>query len=452
MRCNGYLLAGVFCLLLVSILAACGVPIPGRTLLTTPHSMDAGSPVVAVHFSGTRHFAWTEMHTVLNRQGIYYQRVLPGGTTYQTFLYSMVDDADYGNPDLVVADNGAAYLAFTSCTASGCSAKYSYFSADWHGTPSLPLDAGVGPQDLMLVQGGSIVYALGVTMGPTSSMIKYKKLSGYLREGIVYSDSGWFHVSPSAAVDSGGDLHVAFRSSFAFGAAYKVSYTNNDGSDGDMALPLYQEPVNAPSSPSLSIAGGNGDIFIAYAVPADPSDSLYVWHPDPGASPTSLLLGPATAWQMRGNPVLVASNNGGYTVIFSASNSASADTEIWTYSSGGSVPNQVTNNEVDDGQPVAAKAKNDTIESPVFAWRVARPNPGGGTCLGDVMAISEVFPHLRVRTVFRDQGTCLNLGYDLAANEDRGLGVWLDVRPGSSILEPWYAVDGSEVFLPAIRR
>ena len=129
-----------------------------------------------------------------------------------------------------------------------------------------------------------------------------------------------------------------------------------------------------------------------------------------------------------------------------------------TYAAGDSAPYQVTNDALADGPPVAAKligiVMGQPFEFPIYAWRNTYPDPQvpAASCFGDVKVVADGFQVPIPRTIFRNQGTCANYGYDLAVNGDKALGVWLDKRAGSSVIEPWYSTDGTETFLPAIRR
>ena len=464
---NNYrrLVTGILCLLFLLSITACKVPMPGRVLLTTPPSSNARTPVAAVGADGTRHFAWTEQVGI--KQGMVYARAYPDGRFYQAIWSSPTSGTHYGNPDLVVTDNGIAYLSYTAINYDGTpggiwSAHYSAFPAGWLGTTPLVYSAGVGERDLKLVQRGNTVYVLGyASADDTSSSITYKQLYGAIRQGLVAWEDGWFATVSNAVIDAAGDLHVAFRSYYHIGTDDRIGYASNVGSLGDMAAPVYETVSAGFPAPSIARAEETDDIFVAYAVQGTPSDSLYVWrpHPAPATGPVSRALGPATNWSINGSPAIVATGTNYYQVIFSASNSASADTEIWTYGSSSSSPYQVTNDTVGDGPPVAARIIGDfngsPVEFPMYAWRTTYldPGPPPTTCYGNVKVVADgsLAPH--PRTIFQNKAlTCANPGYDLAVNGDRGLGVWLDIRDGSSILEPWYSVDGVEVFIPAIRK
>ncbi len=460
------LVIGILCLLLLLSITACKVPMPGRLLLGLPRSFDAFTPVAAVEADGTRHFAWTE--PMGSQQGMVYARLLPDGATfYLAEWHSSTYNEHYRNPRLVVTDSGVAFVAYAGCTddvpGGNCSAHYSAFPKGWVGGAVPTLSPGVGGYSLSLVQRGNTVYALGVTrlptnVSPTSSRVDYKRLAGGVAEGRVAEETGWFIDNPSGAIDSAGNLHVALKSNQYMTNNFKIGYTNNLWTTGNMGTPDYQIVDPTPLSPSISLAEGSGDFYVAYAINGFPADSIFVWrtHPAPASSPVSLSLGPATGWQVNGPPALVATGNAFYTVIFSASNSASADTEIWTYGSISSAPHQVTNDAVDDGPPVAARAvamlSGSPVEFPIYAWRTTHQEVPS-TCYGDVKVVADGSLVAPIpRTVFRDKGTCDNPGYSLSALGDRGLGVWLDVRDGSSLLEVWYSTDGVEMFIPVVRR
>ena len=459
---------GSLCLLLLITLAACKVPMPGRVLLSTPRSVNASAPVAAIEADGTRHFAWVEPGGMLNQPGITYYRVNPDGAIRTVPWFPTGLDEYYTDLDLVVAASGTAYLAYNSCTSgtfSSCSAYYVTFPKDWNGTDHTDYGAGVGDHGLKLVQRGNTVYVLGVTaegnFGLDGSHISYRQLPGGTRQGLVADEPEYFATDPSGVIDAAGDLHVAFHSSNLIGTSNRIGYTNNVGTTGNMAAPVYKTVPADFHAPAISRSEAGDDIYVAYAVQGTPSDSLYVWHPHPapGTDPVSLALGSATDWQINGSPALAATGTYYYQVFFSASNSASDDFEIWTYTVGDSAPYQVTNDTVDDGPPVAAKAVavdlGPAIEFPIYAWRTTYSDPGPPTttCYGAVKVVADGSAVPSPRTIFQKKVlTCGNYGYDLAVNEDRVLGVWLDVRDGSSILEPWYSMDGDETFLPAIRK
>lgn len=456
-------LAGLALLLLLTA-AACKVPLPGRPLLSDPPDASVSSPAVAIEADGTRHFAWVEPGgEILNAQGVTYYRVFPDGTSASNSWYPDELGEYYADPDLVVTDSGTAYLAYRDCTSGTLTTCGSYVVAlpkAWGGAPLLPQPAGVGASNLTLVQRGGIVYLLGVNgegdLGLDGSRVAYKQLAGGTRQGSVAWESGWFAGDPGGVIDSAGNLHVAFQTHNFLGTDHKVGYTSNAGVPGDMLAPVYSTAVSIPSqvsSPSISRSESNGAVFVAYAAADSPANRLYVWQP--GTTAALIPLGPATDWQIRGSPALAAFGSNNYQVVFSASNSSTSGTaEMWLYDRGKLVLARLTDDTLNDGQPVVAKAFG-VFDYPIFAWRTAAiPDPSApGNCFGDVRVLTESqssAPYLR--TAFRDQGTCNNYGYDLAASGERALGAWLDVRPGSSVLEPWYSVDATETFLPAVRR
>ncbi len=95
------LLIGISCVLLVSTLAACSVPIPGRLLLSGAPPASVSSPAAAIEADGTRHFAWGEPDPLVpNTQGIRYYRVNPDGTSHTTAWYPYPAELfnNYGSP------------------------------------------------------------------------------------------------------------------------------------------------------------------------------------------------------------------------------------------------------------------------------------------------------------------------------------------------------------------
>lgn len=456
-----HLAIGSLCLMFVIVLAACDVPMPGRVLLSAPPSADLSAPVAAVETDGTRHFAWIEPGGTWNQPGIRYYRADSDGSTHTVSWYpTELGEHYYASPDLVVTNSGTAFLAYDSCSfdslGGSCGAYYVPFPKDWNGIDHTSYGAGVGSGNLTLVGRSGWVYALGVngegTFGLGGSRISYHQLAGGTESGDVTWVDTWFASDPSAVIDAGGHLHVAFLSHQLAGSEYKIGYTSNVLGSGDMAAPVYQVYGSEISSPSISRSESDGAVYAAYAVSGAANDSLIVWKP--GTAPETILLGPATNWQISGWPALAATGTSNYQVVFSAANSDSADAEIWLYAKGTGALAQVTDDAVEDGQPVVAKAFG-VLDYPIYAWRTtwADSKDPGGPCFGDVRVITEsASPHPPFRTIFQDKETCANPGYDLAANENRGLGVWLDVRAGSSVLEPFYSTDGTETFIPAIRR
>ncbi len=448
---------GVMCMLILSILVSCKPVTPGRVLLSD-YRGQAYTPVAAIEANGTLHFAWTEVDSVVLRQAIVYARFNPNGTSYLVEWHSPTSGISYRNPDLVVDDNGDAFLSYTGCPSgsppSDCSAYYSVFAKNWHGTPPFVYSAEVGPDGLMLVQRASWVYALGSDLDPIdphTSSITYNRLSGTPRQGLVAEEDGYWAADASAVIDTAGDLHVAFRS-YSFTGTDRIGYANNVGSAGNMGAALYYPVDTGFATPSISLAEGSDDIFVAYAHGLL-MNSLSVWrtHPLPITDPVSLALGPYTNWQIVGSPALAALGSGNYLVVFSAFNSASpGDAEIWTYAKVGAELTQITNNTVADSPPQIAKG---VLELPVYGWRTSHPDPDlpGKDCFGDVNVVTNAMDHA-VQNIFMDKGTCNNSGFDLAVNGDEGVGVWLDVRNNKTLPEPWFAIDWLENFLPAIRK
>ncbi len=446
---------GVICMLLLSILVACKPVIPGRVLLSTPRTTRAFTPVAAVEANGTRHFAWTEPDSVYTRRAIVYARLYPDGKFYLVEWHSASSGVHYGNPDLVVADNGTAFLSYTGCPSgsppSDCTAYFSGFDKNWHGTPPLVYSAGTGPVNLVLVQRAGWVYVMGADLDPGdpyTSSITYKQLTGGIRQGLVAEQVGYWAATPSGVIDAAGDLHVAFRS-FSSGGSDRIGYANNVGSAGDMAA-VYHTASTGFTTPAISQADASGDIFVAYATHEVPSNSLNIWrpYPLPATPPAALVLTSGTNWQILDSPALVAFGDGNYAVIFSALNSGTTGEEIWVYSKSASSLTRITNDVVRDSAPLAVKAASGF---PVYAWRTWSPGEPGHTCYGDVKVVTNAMVP-SVYTAFEDKGTCDNDGFDLAVSGGEGVGVWLDLRDGSSLLEPWYATDWLENYLPAVRK
>ncbi len=448
-----HLLIGVICLLLVSILAACKAVIPGRVLLSTPRLVRAFEPVAAVEANGTRHFAWTELDSVYSRQAMVYARLYPDGAFYLVEWHPTTSGVNYGHPDLVVTDDGVAYLSYTGCVSvNDCDAYYSVFVKGWRGAPALPFSAGIGAKDLVLAQRANWVYIVGVALDPIDpniSSISYKLLAGGgSRQGLVAREDDYWTATPSSVIDAAGDLHVAFRW-FSYLGTDRIGYANNVGSSGAMTT-VYQPASTGFTTPAISVADGSGDIFVAYATHEAPNNSLNIWrpYPLPATSPAARTLTPGTNWQMLRSPALAALGTGNYVIIFSASNSGTGSTEIWTYAKDDDAPVRITTDMVYDEPPLVAKT---VLGFPVYAWRTSSPGTPGHTCYGDVKVVTNALEP-NVFTAFHDKGTCDNAGFDLAVSEGEGVGVWLDVRDGGSLLEPWYATDWLERYLPTIRR
>ncbi len=455
-------------LLLLLAVVACAVPLPGRPLLSVPPDGNTTSPTTAVEANGTRHFAWSQPGVL--GPGITYYRVLPDGTTASTSWYPADLFTSYRSPQLAVTTSGTAYVVYESCsigTFTDCVTNYVTFPKAWGGTaPPAPVGV-VNHAGLILVNRGEWLYVLGGygdAFIPTSSKVFYAQIAGGTRKGDVVSfETNWFASSPSAAIDSSGNLHVAFLSCYTLACtSSRIGYTSDPGTGGDMPAPVYTATTsNELSSPAFSLSESAGSLYawVAYAARTAPSHEMYLWpvKPLPADAPTPIPLGFATDWQIFNLPALAAFGAGSYQVVLSASNNARTDAKMWLFSGSGSVI-QLTNDDVNEGQPLAAKLNayflGKLIEFPIFAWRTAG-NPvaaSPGNCFGDVRVLTESsgdFPV--VRTAFHDQGTCGNFGYDLAGG-DQALGVWLDHRAGSTVLEPFYSAAAVEMFVPVIRR
>ncbi len=305
--------------------------------------------------------------------------------------------------------------------------------------------------DLVLAQRANWVYVLGGSPDPVdlyTSSISYRRLAGGSRQGLVAQEDDYWARNPSGLVDSAGDLHVAFRS-YSYLGADRIGYANNVGSTGDMAA-VYRTASTGFTTPAISQADSSGDIFVAYATHEAPDNNLNIWrpYPLPATPPAALTLTPGTNWHILESPALAALGSGNYVVIFSASNSGTGSTEIWTYAKDDDSPVRITTDMVYDEPPLVAKA---VLGLPVYAWRTSSPGTAGHTCYGDVKVVTDAL-NPTVYTAFRDKGTCDNDGFDLAVNGGEGLGVWLDQRDGGVVIEPWYATDWLERYLPMIRR
>ncbi len=443
--------------LLLSFLAACRPATPGQVLLSE-YRGQAFTPVAAVEANGTRHFAWTEPDSVYSQQAMVYARAYPDGKFNLVEWHSPSVGVNYVNPDLVVTDGGNAYLSYTGCSytpSRHCDAFITAFGKSWGGgPPASPQSAWVGPNGLVLVQRGNWVYVLGTSdpdpLDPYTSSLSYKQLSGGSRQGLVAEETDFWAAEPSGVIDNAGDLHVAFRS-FSHLLLDRIGYANNVESTGNMGAALYYPVSGGFPTPSISLAEGSGDIYVAYAHGLA-LDSLSVWrtYPPPIIDPEPLDLGPATGWHLSGSPALAAFGDGNYWVIFSASNDAAAINEIWAYVKTVGDPVRITNDAINDSPPLAVKG---VTEQPVYAWRTThrQTEPPYDECFGDVKVVTIAIDPT-IQTIFADQGTCDNPGFDLAVNGKEGLGVWLDVRNNKTLPEPWYAIDWLESFLPAIRK
>lgn len=443
------------------LLAGCVTGIAPTQALIAPGSGNAAEVAVAVQSNGTKHYVWTECTSGICK--LEYLRTLLGIPTAQLEWTPPSAGETYTNPDIAATDDGQAFIVWRGQIGSGSPTDYyTVVPASVSGAPARTTLVGTTTNDdgLPTVKArGNIVYAVfAVPDGAGASDLRYLQLRPLAATSYyVVNGSGYDFNNARLAIDSGGKLHVAFfAKNLTSPPSYVIGYGNNQASPDMPAVPIGgSSTTNNLSLPDIALDSAN-KASIVYSYDSGSSDVLQI--NTIGGSVTTVPLNAAqNPWRLKGNPHIEVFSDVP-TIAFSASNSATPKKQIWTYtppSSGTDPgPSQVTNDDIDHGEPLIVKENSTNGDIPVYAWRtyttvtLPPPTPISFECYGAAFETYAIFP---AQQVFGGTGGCFNGSQDLASNGPWVAGVWTDqLSTSNTRMVPWTTFNANVNYTPLI--
>lgn len=365
---------------------------------------------------------------------------------------------DMLSPDIVVNDDGIAYMVVRARMLGGTSYDYLIDSFS-HGMTRL--DSTYGSLDRpKIATNGTDVYVVYPVEDTASFRLRYKQVAGG-------TASGW--VSPAAgdgqylsgdkynlAVSRAGYLYVVWNNSLG------IYLNSNYGSTGNMSHLRVVESTGGFSTPAIAVSdadsGGNDFVWVVYAdfYPDAHinSDDMVLYYCDASDCDGStedwfrFSLNSTAEWELRERPRVVGKGSNAY-VAFSGRNkyqpAGTAGYEIFVGWHNPITPEEeittVTDDSIGDFEPVIAIIN----DYPTVAWRQI-PGADG---YRDVMLYDSKYG---VRKVFESEQGKSNL--DIAGNGIHGAGVFLEniLRPGIDTVDMYYTYNGFLIHLPFVRR
>ena len=458
-----------------ALLAGCIATIAPPEAITVSGSGKAYTPVLVLAADGTKHIVWQECPATGGCSIYYYRTRL--GEPLVTQSFAPPASADNIAPDIALADDGTAYIVWTTFYSSTSASNYdAYAVVNPNGTTSgvSNLDPNTGGMFGDVTAGGPQVVARGNNVYGLYNVAQNFLTSGgaFYRQlkpldaltGTVALDSGCGIFPscstvrlPKAVLDSNGKLHVAYdQTNCAFVSCSDVMYQADNTAASNMAAislttsSVYSAFDRSPfTAPDIAVADNNS-VFVTFSY-SNTTDAVIYATGTTAASPfvtaTVPFNGALNPWHVAGNVHVAAVNNVPFVAFASKNNSTGGAHEIWKFTQGASDVTRLTNNNGDQNEPLIASMGTPSQEVAVVGWRTWDHT---FVCLRDGYEYDEY--NNIVQKVFNSTGGCLSTGQSLAANADWAAAVWIDYWYQNARLVPWLGFNANTTFLPTIKR
>jgi hypothetical protein len=464
--------------LLAGCIATIALPIP-----IVSGTGNAYTPAMALAADGTKHIVWQECPQS-GGCSIYYYRTRLGEPLVTPLSFPPPVGADNRSPDIALADDGTAYIVWTTFYSSTSALNYDAYAvvnADGSASGASKLDPNTGgllsdltAGDPHVVARGNNVYGLYnveqaiLTTGGTFYR-QLKPLDAMTGTVALDSGCGFFPTcstvrSPKGILDSNGKLHVAYDlTTCAFLSCSDVMHQADNHAAANMSSVSldsssdYQQLDGSPfTAPDIAVAGDNS-IFVSYSYSQTTTDAVIYATGTTFASSFVTATVPLTdaypyiPWRVEGNVHVAAVGTGGPdrpVVAFAAKNATTGSRhEVWLFTQGDSNVTSLTNNNGDQNEPLIAMMGIPSTGVAVVGWRTWDPT---FVCLRDGYEYDQL--NLVVQKVFSSTYGCSSSGQSIGANANWASAVWIDYGYQGARLVPWLGFNANMTFLPVVRR
>jgi hypothetical protein len=359
-------------------LAGCALNVPPATQL--PSTAAASGPAVDIEANGTRHVVWQDCGTSCS---IIYHRTTSAGVSTKIALAPPAGEA-YREPDIAVTDDGRAFIVWRSLTAA--SNTYApYFAVIPAGATTAPArqalagasTAAIASDPPSVTARGNTVHAVYFAPSGTNVYLYKRRLNPLDIATQMTANPNTKISNASLAIDSLGNLHVAYEYGAADGSQYQALFYHGPSSMQKF-IANNASPIDYYSNPDLELDSAD-NAYVLYKTEGVGLDILRV---SPSGQETKFVVwrNDTTLWTINHPDMAVVGSN--LEIAFSGSNSTQPPKTavIWKMSltpSSGAVtpPAQISPSSV--WIPVAPRIAN-VQNYPVIMW--TQVDPGTGHC------------------------------------------------------------------------
>jgi len=360
------------------VLAGCALNVPPATQL--PSTAAASGPAVDIEANGTRHVVWQDCGTSCS---IIYQRTTSAGVTAKITLAPPTGEA-YREPDIAVSDDGKAYIVWRSLTAASNSFN-PYFAVIPAGATTAPArqtlagatTATTASDPPIVTARGNTVYAVYFAPSATNVYLYKRRLNPLDAATQLTTNPNTKISNASLAIDSLGNLHVAYEYGAADGGQYQAVFYHGP-STGQHLLANNGVAWDYYSRPDLELDSAD-TVYVLYATDHKYLD-VFRRRPTGEETKFGLLPGGANGWWINQPDMAVVGGN--LEIAFSGSNASLPPkySVVWkaslnTASGAVTSPTQISPTSV--WLPQDAKIAN-VQNYPVIMW--TQVDPGTGHC------------------------------------------------------------------------
>jgi hypothetical protein len=359
-------------------LAGCALNVPPATQL--PSTAAASGPAVDIEANGTRHVVWQDCGTSCS---IIYHRTTSAGVSTRIALAPPAGET-YREPDIAVTDDGSAYIVWRSLTAA--SNTYApYFAVIPSGATTAParqalagaVTAAIASDPPSVTARGTTVYAVYFAPSATNVYLYKRRLNPLEAATQMTANPNTKISNASIAIDSAGNLHVAYEYGSADGGQYQAVFYHGP-TTGQQLLSNNGVAWDYYSRPDLELDSAD-NAYVLYAIDHKYID-VYRRRPTGEETKFGLLPGGANGWWVSQPDMAIIGSN--LEIVFSGSNPSLPPkySVVWkgslnTVSGAGTAPTQISPTSV--WLPQEAKIAN-VQNYPVVMW--TQVDPGTGHC------------------------------------------------------------------------